>query len=92
MELAQPFAYQGATYVIWQHTDPVTGSSFTTDTSRTFASPKELGTLGEDVTTPPPPTPRMPAFFQSAWPVEMAWGGHTNGCSGGAKLLWQQGL
>src|SRR6266851_7763325 len=74
MELAQPFVYQNTTYVNWQHTDPVTGSSFTTDTSRTLASQKELGTLGEDVTNPPPPSPRMPVFFQPTWPIEYTGG------------------
>jgi len=42
MELAQPFVYQNTTYVNWQHTDPVTGGSFTTDTTRTLEVRRNL--------------------------------------------------
>jgi hypothetical protein len=74
MEVAQNFVGPGNSWVTWQHTDPLTGSSFTTDESRTFSNQKEIDPLGDDVTTPPPPTPRVPPVFRPIWPVEATWG------------------
>src|SRR5207253_7256820 len=39
-----------------------------------FSNQKEIDPLGDDVTTPPPPTPRVPPVFRSIWPVEATWG------------------
>jgi hypothetical protein len=77
MELAQHFPFLGSGAVNWLHTDPVTGSSFSTNTNRTFSNQKELDPLGADVTTPPPPM-QPPSFFSPArnwaWAVEATWG------------------
>src|SRR5438105_2961920 len=56
----------------WQHSDPLTGSSFNTDSARTFSNQKEIGTLGEDVTTPPPPNPPRPNHLNPTtnWLIE----------------------
>jgi hypothetical protein len=76
MQLAKLNVEQGNS-VTWHHTDPVTGSSFLTDTSRNAFENKEIDPFGNNVTEQPPdPLPfQDPSYLDPNlgffWPIQI---------------------